>query len=403
VQQLAERDQRIHGLETRNGALSEDNAAWRARAEGLQVRLAEQARQAEENLGRFTAAREQMTQEFKAIAGDVLKAQSETFTKQNREQVDTLLKPLHEKIIEFHTGLIKDRAAMGEQIKALAESNVQITQEAHNLTQALKSNAQTQGAWGEMILSTILERAGLREGEQYLMQTSHSGEDGGRVRTDVEVLMPNDDRLVIDSKVSLTAFEAYSNCTEEAERSRHLQAHALSVRTHIKTLSDKNYHRHAQSGLDYVLMFVPIEAALAVAITADTKLIEYGIERGVMLTTPTTLLAVLRTVRNVWDLEKRHQNAEEIAARAGLLFDKVQGFLGSMDSLDRSLNQARKTFDAAKGQLSTGPGNVVRQIEMLRDLGAKTTKQLPANWSGGRDERELPALEQADEDSPALV
>jgi DNA recombination protein RmuC len=404
IQQVAERDQRIHDLEARNAALSEDNASWRARAEGLQVRLPEQARQAEDNLARFTAAREQRTAEFKAVAGDVLKVHSETFTKQNREQVDTLLKPLHEKIIEFHTGLIKDRAAMGAEIKALHESNIQITQEASNLTRALKSNAQTQGAWGEMILSTILERSGLREGEQFVTQASHDGEEGGRYRTDVEVLMPNDDRLIIDSKVSLTAFEAYTNCEEDEERAGYLQAHVLSVRNHIKTLGDKNYHRHARSGLDYVMMFVPIESALSAAVGADARLIEFGIERGVMLTTPTTLLTVLRTVRNVWDLEKRHQNAEEIAARAGSLYDKVQGFLSSMDNLDRNLNQARKTFDAARGQLAAGPGNVVRQIEMLRELGAKTSKQLPAGWSSARDdERETPALENvASEDAPAL-
>jgi len=404
VQQLADRDKRIHELDTRNSALTEDNAAWRARAEGLQVRLAEQAQKAEENLARFTAAREQMTAEFKAIAGDVLKVQSETFTKQNREQVDTLLKPLNEKIIEFHTGLIKDRAAMAENIKSLAESNIQITQEANNLTRALKSNAQAQGAWGEMILSTILERSGLREGEQFLTQTSHVGEDGGRYRTDVEVLMPNADRLIIDSKVSLVAFEAYTNCTDEDERAGHLQAHVLSVRNHIKTLGDKNYHRHARSGLDYVMMFVPIESALSAAVGADARLIEFGIERGVMLTTPTTLLTVLRTVRNVWDLEKRHQNAEEIAARAGSLYDKVQGFLSSMDTLDRNLARARQSFDSARGQLASGPGNVVRQIEMLRELGAKTSKQTPTAWSPSREDGELPALDHAaEEESPALI
>ncbi|HEY4199233.1 MAG TPA: DNA recombination protein RmuC [Devosiaceae bacterium] len=393
IQQIAERDQRLHDLDMRNDALSEDNAAWRARTEGLQVRLAEQARQADENLKRFEAAREQMTQQFKAIAGDVLKSHSETFTRQNREQVDTLLKPLHDKITEFHTGLLKDRAAMGEQIRALAESNLQITQEAGNLTRALKSNAQTQGAWGEMILASILERSGLREGEQFITQTSHSGENGSRVRTDVEILMPNADRLVIDSKVSLTAFEAYINCDEDDERARFLQAHVISVRGHIKTLGEKEYQRFAGSRLDYVMMFVPIESALAVAVGADPKLIEYGIERGVMLTTPTTLLTVLRTVRNVWDIEKRHQNAEQIAERAGSLYDKVLGFLSSMDKLDENLNRARQSFDTAKGQLSTGSGNVVRQIEMLRNLGAKSNKPMPSGWDGGREEPAQLALD----------
>jgi len=398
--QIAERDARLREMETRilkeREHLSDQLEAERAKSadlyaelSALRARLAEQVKQSEANLARFLDARQQMTDEFKAIAGDVLKSHGETFSKQNREQVDVLLKPLQEKIGEFHSGLLKDRAAMSEQIRALAESNLQITTEAQNLTRALKSNAQTQGAWGEMILATILERSGLREGEQYITQTSHSGDNGARLRTDVEVLMPNDDRLVIDSKVSLTAFEAYTNA-EDDMREQHLQAHVLSVRTHIKTLGEKAYHRHAQSSLDYVMMFVPIESALAAAIQADAKLVDYGMSQGVMLTTPTTLMTVLRTVRNVWDIEKRHRNADEIAERAGALYEKVAGFLSSMDRLDGHLDKARQSFEDAKGQLSTGRGNVVRQVEMLRELGAKTNRSLPSGWDGG--EEEAPSL-----------
>ncbi|WEJ57870.1 DNA recombination protein RmuC [Devosia sp. FJ2-5-3] len=364
---------------SRNGELMAELAAMR-------TRLDEQARQNEVNLKRFTEARQQMTDEFKAIAGDVLRSHSETFTKQNREQVDVLLKPLHDKIGEFHKGLIEDRSAMKERIQALVESNLQITTEAQNLTRALKGNSQTQGAWGEMILSTILEQSGLREGDQYTTQQSHMGEDGQRLRTDVEIRMPNGDVLVIDSKVSLTAFDAYVNCPEE-DREQHLRAHIASVRNHITTLSDKTYHRAARSSLDYVMMFVPIESALATAIQHDAKLVEFGMSRGVMLTTPTTLMTVLRTVRNVWDIEKRHQNAEEIAERAGALYDKIAGFLGSMDKLDSHLDKARSSFDEARNQLSSGRGNVVRQVEMLRELGAKTTKTIPPKWDGGLDEQ----------------
>ncbi|KKC38327.1 hypothetical protein WH87_11530 [Devosia epidermidihirudinis] len=377
-------------------AEKEKSADFYAELSAIKARLVEQKQQSEANLSRFLDARQQMTDEFKAIAGDVLKSHGETFSKQNREQVDTLLKPLQDKIGEFHLGLARDRATMSEQIRALLESNVQITTEAHNLTRALKSNAQTQGAWGEMILGTILEQSGLREGEQYITQQNHAGEDGGRVRTDVEILMPNDDRLVIDSKVSLTAFEAYTNA-EDDSRAQHLAAHILSVRNHIKTLGDKTYHRHARSSLDYVMMFVPIESALATAIQADAKLVEYGMSQGVMLTTPTTLMTVLRTVRNVWDIEKRHRNADEIADRAGQLYDKVAGFLASMDKLDANLDKARQSFDDAKGQLSSGRGNVVRQVEMLRELGAKSSKVLPGNWHGGE---EAPALRLVGIDEP---
>jgi DNA recombination protein RmuC len=394
--QIAERDNRIHELdqqvanERERGAelldLERDKSAHlMAKVSALEAQMAEQRKQSEANLARFEQARQQMTDEFKAIAGDVLKSHSETFSRQNREQVDTLLKPLQEKIGEFHIGLIKDRAAMSEQIRALLESNVQITTEASNLTRALKGSSQTQGAWGEMILSTILEQSGLREGEQYFIQQSHTGEDGQRLRTDVEIIMPNNDRLVIDSKVSLTAFEAFVNA-EEMERERHLRAHITSVRTHITTLGEKTYHRAAKSSVDYVMMFVPIESALATAIQNDAKLVEYGMSKGVMLTTPTTLLTVLRTVRNVWDIEKRHQNAEEIAARAGALYDKVVGFLATMDKMGSHMDKAQQSYNDARSQLATGKGSVVRQVEMLRELGAKSAKQLPSGWESGGEE-----------------
>ncbi len=396
LEQIAGRDGRIRDLEAqlerdRDRAADQltterdKNTELQSELAAMRTRLDEQARQNEANLKRFMEARQQMTDEFKAIAGDVLRSHSETFTKQNREQVDTLLKPLQDKITEFHKNLVEDRSAMGERIRALAESNLQITTEAQNLTRALKGSSQTQGAWGEMILSTILEQSGLREGEQYFTQQSHTGEDGQRLRTDVEILMPNGDRLVIDSKVSLTAFEAFVNSHED-DRDQHLRAHITSVRGHITTLGDKTYQRAAKSSLDYVMMFVPIESALATAIQHDAKLVEYGMGKGVMLTTPTTLMTVLRTVRNVWDIEKRHQNAEEIAERAGALYDKVAGFLGTMDKLDGHLDKARSSFDEARNQLSSGRGNVVRQVEMLRELGAKSSKPLPAGWEGGSDE-----------------
>lgn len=396
--QIGERDRRIQELdhqvriERDRGAdlldvEREKGTSLLAELSALRARFDEQARQSEANLARFLDARQQMTDEFKAIAGDVLKSHSETFSKQNREQVDVLLKPLNEKIVEFQSELLRDRSTMSEQIRALAASNLQITTEANNLTRALKGNSQSQGAWGEMILSTILERSGLREGEQFITQQSHTGEDGARVRTDVEVLMPNNDRLVIDSKVSLNAFEAFTSSQEE-DRALHLQAHIASVRTHIKTLGEKSYQRHARSKMDYVMMFVPIESALATAIQADPTLVEFGMSRGVMLTTPTTLMTVLRTVRNVWDIEKRHQNAEEIAERAGALYEKVVGFLTTMDKLGTHLDKARTSFDDAKNQLSTGKGNVVRQVEMLRELGAKSNRSLPAGWDSGSEDRQ---------------
>jgi DNA recombination protein RmuC len=398
--QLGERDRRILELdhqvrverERGNDLLGTEREKYSellADFSALRARMDEQARQAQASEARLLAARQQMTDEFKAIAGEILTTQSETFTRQNREQVDVLLKPLNEKIIEFQGELLRDRSTMSEQIRALAASNLQITTEANNLTRALKGNSQTQGAWGEMILSTILESSGLREGSQFITQKSHTAEDGSRVRTDVEVLMPNNDRLVIDSKVSLTAFAAYTS-SEDGDRALHLQAHIGSIRTHIRTLGAKSYQQRAGSKLDFVMMFVPIESALATAIHAEPKLMEEAISSGVMLTTPTTLMAVLRTVRNVWDIEKRHENAEQIAERAGALYDKLAGFLTTMDKVGMNLERAHQSYAEAKGQLVTGKGSVVRQVELLRELGAKSSKQLPAGWEG------------SDEDAPRL-
>ena len=397
ARQVEYRDERIAKLETQLEAAANANADLRADNARLSAQMSEQRVQAEENLKRYENARQQMSEQFKAIAGEILTTNSAAFQKQNREQVDTLLKPLNDKIVEFQAGIVRDRATMNEQIRALAESNLRITTEAQNLTRALKGNAQTQGAWGEMILETILERSGLREGEQYRAQKSHTGEDNGRVRTDVEVFMPNGDVLVVDSKVSLTAFEAFTNEVEDdALRTRHLREHVTSIRTHVKTLGDKNYQRHAGSSLDYVMMFVPIEAALSAAVSADPHLFEFGFSNGVMLTTPTTLMTVLRTVRNVWDIEKRHENAEEIASRAGALYDKVAGFTSTLNTLGTNLDRAQKSFSDAQTQL-TGRGGVIRQVEMLKDLGAKTSKSLPAGWEAESEEEASPEMAANDE------
>ena len=271
--QVEYRDTRIGELERRldeaSGSITELRAELASRTERLESekrQTEQQKQQAAENLKRYEELKTQMTDQFRLIANDVLKTHGETFQKQNREQVDQLLTPLREKIGEFHKNLIEDRASLGAQIRKLQEDGMRMATEAHNLTRALKGSSQTQGAWGEMILTTILERSGLRAGEQYIAQESHGTGDGGRVRTDIEIIMPNDERIVIDSKVSLTAFEALVNAEDETDRTRHLRDHVTSMRGHVKVLASKDYTRHANSGLDFVLMFVPIEAAFSAAI-----------------------------------------------------------------------------------------------------------------------------------------
>ncbi len=395
TQQISDREARLEKQDIELTLLRQDNTALEARAAALQAQMGEQQKH-------NAHVQEQMGGQFKLLAGDVLKSHGETFSKQNREQVDALLKPLSDKISEFQKQSHAGAAQLAEQMKTLTAYSLRMSEEATNLTRALKGNSQTQGAWGEMILANILEKSGLVEGEQFLTQQSHSGDGGARVRTDVEVMFPNGDRMVVDSKVSLVAFEALCNCESEEERKRFSRDHITSIKAHIKTLGSKDYQVHAQSGLDYVMMFIPIEAAFSTAFSDDNSLVDYAIKQNVYITTPTTLMVALRTVRNVWDIEARNQNAEEIGKRAGALFDKVSGFLTSMDKLDKSLFTAQKNFDDAKNQLTSGRGSVVRQVELLQKLGAKNSKQIPAGWEEGGNP---PAIETSENDEivPAFL
>jgi len=364
---------RIRDLEIELDKYRQSNTDLEARAAGLQASMSEQQKQNE-------YVRSQMSGQFKLLAEEVLTSHGEKFSRQNRQQVNDLLKPLAEKIGEFQKLTHEGSARLAEQMKTLAKDSLRMSEEATNLTRALKGSSQTQGAWGELILSTILEKSGLREGEQFLTQQSHRLENGTLVRTDVEVLFPNKDRLVVDSKVSLRAFEAFTSSTDEEEKTQFLRDHITALRAHIKTLGSKDYHVHSGSGLNYVMMFIPIEAAFSTAFEAQSDLIDFAISKNVYITTPTTLMVALRTVANVWDTENRNKNAEKIAKRAGLLYDKIAGFLGSMDRVEKALFSAQKSFDEAKGQLSSGPGNVIRQVEQLGDLGAKNSKPLPSGW-----------------------
>ena len=250
-----------------------------------------------------------------------------------------------------------------------------------------------------MILGSILERSGLREGEEYVVQQSHATDDGQRVRPDVVINLPGGQKIVVDSKVSLVAFDSYVNAETDAERKLSLADHLASMRSHIRTLAGKEYHSVAGGQLDYVIMFVPIEGSLAVALQAEPGLTGFAVENSVAIATPTTLMIALRTVANVWQVERRNRNAEAIAARAGHLYDKFVGFVEDMATLGQRLIQARTSYDNALGKLSAGRGNLVHQVEQLKVMGAKTSKSLPANLLDDGEGGALPAPEA--EDTPA--
>lgn len=366
----------LHKLRESVAAISAQNAT-------LRETLEQERKQTSEKLSLLLEAKEAMTNEFKVLAENTMKTNGEAFSKQNKEQIDALLTPLKEKLVEFNQSVQtasnesnKERAVLAEQIRALSEASARMSCETTNLTKALKGDPQTQGAWGEMVLSAILEKSGLREGFEYTSQESHTNEEGGRVRTDVIVNIPGGQKIIIDSKVSLVAFDRYVNGTAE-EKQLHLNDHLVSVRNHIKILSGKEYQIAAGSHLDYVVMFVPIEGALAAALQADPSLTTYAVENNVAIATPTTLMMALRTVSNVWQVERRNQNAEQIALRAGRIYDKLVGFLGDMDELGKRIEQASGSFGNAMSKLTTGRGNLISQVDQLKELGAKTSKTLP--------------------------
>ena len=349
----------------------------------LKTRIEDERKTSEEKIQLLTEVREKMESKFRELAQDALKVQGEEFSKSNLEKLSATLAPLKEhvglfekELKQLHHGAVSERAALKNQIETLTEKSETLSKDAQELARALKSDQQKQGAWGEMVLQRILENSGLREGAEYEIQVRREGDEGQRLRPDVVVKLTRDKTLVIDSKVSLGAYTESVNAESEEERAEALKRHVRSVLGHIDTLSRKNYQSAEELTVDYVVLFMPFESALSEALNEKPDLTNYALERNIMIATPTTLMMALRTVANVWSVERRNQNAEEIAHRAGRLFDKVSNFLKSMEKVGSRLDQAQSAFRDASSQLSSGHGNVISQVQMLKSLGAKTTKSI---------------------------
>lgn len=338
-----------------------------------------------EKLELLKNAEEQLANRFKALASEILDEKSKKFTSQNQDNLNNLLEPLKTKIIEFQGEVqkvyvqeSKDRSALAEQVKQLMALNNQLSEEAHSLTRALKGQAKAQGNWGEQILERVLEVSGLRKGYEYHVQESHTREDGSRAQPDVVIHLPEDRHLIVDAKVSLTAYEIHANAETEIEREAALKRHLESVRTHIKGLSEKNYQQlYGLKSLDFVLMFIPIEPAFMLAISHDSELWHEAWKKNILLVSPSTLLFVVRTVAHLWRQEQQNRNAQDIANRGAELYDKLAGFVEDLDTLGTRLKQAQQAYDGAYGKFASGRGNVIRQAEMLKELGVKSSKQLP--------------------------
>jgi DNA recombination protein RmuC len=340
---------------------------------------------------------QRLKNDFKLIANELLEEKSKKFTEQNKENLDTILKPFNEKIKDFEKKVndvyVADssaRAGLIEQIKQLHELNQQMSKDANNLTRALKGEAKTQGNWGELILETVLQKSGLEKGREYFVQQSIMDENGKRFQPDVIVKLPDNKSVIIDSKVTLTAYERY--CAEEDETVKQVQLkeHINAVKKHYKDLSNKNYHSlYGSSSPDFVLLFMPLEPAFSLAIQSDNEIYLDAFEKNIIIVSPTTLLATLRTIANIWKQEYQNKFALEIAKQSGDLYDKFVGFVEDMMSIGGALNTTRDKYDTAMKKLSDGKGNLIVRAEKIKKLGAKTSKKLPPSLAGNIDPEEL--------------
>jgi DNA recombination protein RmuC len=350
---------------------------------GLQEKLREQKKEIED-------MHEQLQIQFKNLANEILEEKTKRFTDLNKVNLGDILTPLKEKIQEFEKKVeqtnkesIARNSALKEQITGLRELNLQITKEAENLTKALKGESKTQGNWGEFVLESILEKSGLIKGEQYETQVSKTADNSKRLQPDVVLHLPEDKHIIIDSKVSLTAYEKFTGSIDEPEREREIKNHLLSIRSHIRALSEKNYQSLYDLGsLDFVLLFMPIESAFSLAVQSDPELFTDAYDKNIVIVSPSTLIATLRTIASIWRQENQNRNALEIARQGGQLCDKFVAFSDDLIKIGENLNTTKKNYELAMNKLSDGKGNLVTRTEKLRELGAKATKNMDRRLLG---------------------
>lgn len=341
----------------------------------------------QENKNEVEKLQEKFTKDFEILANKILEEKSKTFTEQNKENLKTILNPLQEKIQTFekkveetHKESIDYHAALRQQILGLKEMNEQMSKETINLTRALKGDSKTQGNWGELVLERVLEKSGLEKDREYFVQQSFVNDEGNRIMPDVVIYMPDNKKMIIDSKVSLTAYEQFVNSDDETDKAQYIKEHVNSLKRHIEQLSEKKYEDiYKIDSPDFVLLFIPIEPAFAVALNTDNQLYNKAFEKNIVIVTPTTLLATLRTIDTMWNNEKQQRNAIEIARQAGALYDKFEGLIKDLTGVGKKIDDAKNDYSAAMNKLVEGKGNLVSSVEKLKKLGAKAKKSLPQN------------------------
>lgn len=343
---------------------------------------------------------EKFTKEFENLANKILEEKTTKFTEQNKENLKIILNPLQEKIQLFekkvedtHKESIDYHAALRQQILGLREMNDKMSKETVNLTKALKGDSKMQGNWGELVLERVLEKSGLEKGREYEVQQSFTSQEGGRIMPDVIINLPDGKKMIIDSKVSLTAYERYVNEEDETAKSIILKEHVTSVKRHVDQLSDKNYQDiyHMESP-DFVLLFIPIEPAFALALNEDSTLYNKAFEKNIVIVTPATLLATLRTIDSMWTNQKQQENAIEIARQAGALYDKFEGFVSDLIKIGKKMDEAKSEYGNAMNKLVDGKGNLVVSVEKLKKMGAKAKKALPESVLKRASENEINSI-----------
>ena len=395
---LARLDEKLNSLQTEKERLGEQFE----QAEVLKEKQLQQLAKAEADAVNFQEKldnqkqemenlQKKFTTEFENIASKILKRNSEEFTLANQKNIGEVLTPLKEKIHLFEKKVedtyqkgLKDQTDLRAELKKLYDLNHRISEEAGNLTKALKGDVKKQGNWGEVVLERILERSGLNEGKQgYEKQFSSTTDDGRRIQPDIVINLPDNKHIIIDSKVSLVAYERAVNATDEQEQQQHIKEHLISLRTHIKGLSEKHYQAAKDlNSPDFVLLFIPIEASFSLAVQEDYELFTFAWDQKVVIVSPSTLLATLRTIASIWQQENQTRNAFEIARQSGALYDKFVGFVSDLERIGKSIDSTRNNYDQAMNKLQTGSGNLIRRVEQLKTLGAKANKELPQNLFG---------------------
>lgn len=370
-----------------------------ARLKDAEATLRSERLAAAEKLQLQQEAEQRLSQQFENLANRIFEQNSGNFRELNQNSLDLLLTPLKEQLEGFrrqvgetHAQETAQRHSLKFELERLAELNARMTEEAAALTRALKGDSKQQGNWGEVVLARILSECGLREGHEYHTQVNIEVDKGKRYQPDVIVHLPQDKDIIIDAKVSLTAYERWYNSYDELEKAVALKEHVASVRNHIRELGRKDYQQlPGVRTLDYVLMFVAVEPAFLTAVEADPSLVRFGLDNNILLVSPTNLMVALRTIENLWRYERQNQNARQIAERAGRLYEKLRLFVEEMQQLGGSLHRAQESYDKAMGRLVNGRGNLIAQVERFRELGVEVTKTLPEPLVNRALEREDPA------------